>query len=99
MALKNVQSHEKDHLQQWLQDPAANPHGGISYAKLYQQTEVWIKNYAGQGRILIIIDASVICMAILTILQAPLASLFDIDVALLSSIRIVSHHKSCILNI
>ena len=97
LALKNVQSHEKDHLQQWLQDPAANPHGGISYAKLYQQTESWIKNYAGQGRVLIITDASVIRMAILAILQAPLASLFDIDVAPLALIRIVSRHKRLIL--
>ena len=51
----------------------------------------------GQGRLLIITDASVIRMVILTILQAPLASLFDIDVAPLALIRIVSHHKGFIL--
>ncbi len=90
ITLDALQGTEPLALRQWLDDPAAAPHGGESRLALLGRVDVWLdrllgeQKQAGSAPIVAVSHPAVIRAAVVRALGAPPASFWRIDVAPLS---------------
>ena len=69
----------------WLGDPASAPHGGESLNDLLARTAAWLADSTrGDGTVLAITHAAIVRAAVVTLLDAPPAAFWALDVAPLS---------------
>ncbi len=89
--LDALQAEEPASVLEWLQDPAATPHGGESVEAVIARTRDWL-TALGDGQILAITHASVIRAAIVYALGAPASSFWRIDITPLSAASLSGTH-------
>jgi len=87
-ALEQVMAKEPDAARRWLADPAAAPHGGEGFAALRARVGAWLEGLPVRREIVAIAGASVVRAALLHALEAPDASLRQLDVPPLSMVRL-----------
>jgi broad specificity phosphatase PhoE len=84
-ALDEVSTMEPEATKQWLDDPAAAPHGGESLCDVLHRIAGWLDGLADErGQILAITHAAVIRAAIVHAMGAPAPAFWRIDVGPLS---------------
>lgn len=94
-SLKDIAKEEPLALQAWLQDPYVSPHGGSSYAQIYDKCVEWIENLNDSSNlVLYLTDAIIIRCVLVHVLSAPLASLFRMDIAPLARIEVIRQNQS-----
>ncbi|NUT84860.1 histidine phosphatase family protein [Pseudomonas corrugata] len=80
---------EPEHLQAWLDDPHAIPHGGESIDRLCRRVGDWLASLENEpGHLLAITHPFVIRAALMNVLQCPAAAFNRIDVEPLSSLEL-----------
>ena len=66
----------------WRDDPAYDGHGGESLLALLERARTLLQGWPGQsGRLAAVTHAAVVRAAVVVVLQAPPAAVWDIDVA------------------
>lgn len=97
LSLDYVYAQHPEHIAQWLQDPAAAPHGGESIVDLISRAGGWLgalqysETQDKKHDIIAITHASVIRAAVVFALGAPASAFWRIDVAPLSLTRLSGH--------
>ncbi|WHS58538.1 histidine phosphatase family protein [Pseudomonas sp. G2-4] len=80
---------EPHHLQTWLDDPEATPHGGESIARLCRRVGDWLASLEDQpGHWLAVTHPFVIRAALVNVLHCPAAAFNRIDIEPLSVIEL-----------
>lgn len=80
---------EPQHLQAWLDDPHAAPHGGESVAQLCRRVDDWLASLVDQpGYVLAVTHPFVIRAALVNVLNCPAAAFNRIDVEPLSTVEL-----------
>jgi broad specificity phosphatase PhoE len=74
----------------WMTDPDARPHGGETLTELLQRVSRWLGTLP-DARIAVVTHPAVIRAAILTVLGAPPASFWRVDIAPLSQTWLSYH--------
>jgi broad specificity phosphatase PhoE len=87
-ALAEIAEAEPAALQVWLQDPAAAPHGGESFAALTQRVAAWLDALPDGEDALVISHANVLRAALLHALSVPLSSFGRLDIAPLTLLEL-----------
>jgi broad specificity phosphatase PhoE len=83
---------EPDALRAWYDDAACAPHGGEPLAALVERVGAWLRDRAGDGtRTLAVTHAAVIRAAVVSVLDAPAAAFWRVDVAPLSRTVLHAH--------
>jgi broad specificity phosphatase PhoE len=91
-SLQDLQKSEPQAVAEWLQEPAASPHGGESVVALIGRVRGWLTGQAqSRGVTLAITHASVIRAAVVAAIEAEPRSFWRIDVAPLSMARLSGH--------
>jgi len=85
--LDALQAEEPASVLEWLQDPAAAPHGGESVEAVIARAAEWLDGL-GDGSLVALTHTPVIRAAIAHSLGAPASSYWRIDVAPLSMVRL-----------
>ncbi|WP_188052260.1 histidine phosphatase family protein [Aureimonas fodinaquatilis] len=81
LALHDLMESEPDAVSAWLGDPAAAPHGGESLVDAGARISDWLSSHIDHGgHCLVVTHPTIIKLAILGVLSAPLASTDRIDV-------------------
>lgn len=92
LALMDVVKREPEALDLWLDDPAAAPHGGESFAAVLGRVAAWLaKEQTRSGTTLAVTHAPVVRAAIVSALGAGPAAFWRIDAAPLSLARLTGH--------
>ncbi|MDU9021305.1 histidine phosphatase family protein [Pseudomonas corrugata] len=80
---------EPEHLQAWLNDPHATPHGGESIDGLCRRVGDWLASLENEpGHLLAITHPFVIRAALMNVLQCPATTFNRIDIEPLSSLEL-----------
>jgi len=88
-ALADIAAETPDAMARWMADPASAPHGGETLVALAGRVAGWLDGVQAQGgRVVAVSHAAVIRMAIVVVLDAPLAAFWRIDAAPLSVARL-----------
>lgn len=88
MTLKQLQAEQPEALAKWLNDPDSAPHGGESFAALYQRSSAWLQAFDRPGNWLAVTHPLVIRALLVHVLGSPLAAHQRIDVLPLSRIAL-----------
>lgn len=97
-ALKQLAKDEAENLQKWLNDPYSSPHGGTSFQDIYDKTALWLEDFSGFSQsTLVITDPNFLRMVMLVVLQAPISSFANLDIAPLSTLTLSRRHKNWIV--
>lgn len=92
LASKDVAKREPDQFAAWLGDPASAPHGGESFAALFERVGPWLTQALARGSTtLAITHASVVRAAIVNALGIGSSAFARIDVAPLALARLSGH--------
>lgn len=98
MSLADVAGAEPEGLAAWLEDPSAAPHGGESIAAAAGRIGAWMDGQvAAGGHLLAVTHATIVRLAVLNVLGAPLSSLRRVDVGFLSAARFSSNGSRWVL--
>lgn len=79
--LDGVAATEPDAVRTWLAEPAATPHGGEPLTDVLTRTAQWLATVPPEGRTVAITHPAVVRAVLLTVLGAPAAGFWRIDVA------------------
>ncbi len=92
LSLEDVNAGDPEALGNWLQDPAAAPHGGESVEALIERVGGWLaQGLTESGTILAITHAAIMRAAIVTAVEASARSFAHIDIAPLTLVRLSGH--------
>ncbi len=97
LGLDDVFAQHPEHVAQWLEDPAAAPHGGESIVDLIARAGAWLDSLMSdeiadpKRDIIAITHASVIRAAVIRVVGAPPSAFWRIDIAPLSLTRLSGH--------
>ncbi|MBW0109192.1 histidine phosphatase family protein [Pseudonocardia sp. KRD-182] len=83
--LDEVAAREPDAVAVWLSDPESAPHGGESQIALLARIAAWLDSVPDDGHTVAITHAGVVRAAVITVLQAPPAGFWRIDIAPLTA--------------
>lgn len=76
----DIQQTEETALTDWMNDPAAAPHGGESLQDVSARCATWLAQQAGgSGQWFVVTHASVIRLTMMHVLGAPLSAYWHID--------------------
>lgn len=79
--LEEVAGEDPAALAAWMTDPEAAPHGGESVGELCRRVAAWMDALPDDaGRVLAVVDQAVARAAVLSVLAAPVASFWRVDV-------------------
>ena len=84
MSINDIAASDRDGLSQWLNDPAARPHGGENLVAVLRRVAAWLDQQQGDGLIVAITHVSIVRAAIVCALDAPSIAFWRIDISPLS---------------
>jgi len=98
--LTDLFSTEPVEIERWMTDPTAVPHGGESLAAVGERTRHWLaKRLGASGHCVAVTHNTVIRLALLSVLDAPISSFWHVDVEPFSSFALSSNGRRWALRI
>ena len=92
LSIVALQQSEPDALAAWMTRPSEAPHGGETIAAICERVSLWMKDqHRLAGHTLAVSHAAVIRAAIVSALQAPISSFWQIDIEPLAVVRMTGN--------
>ncbi|MCJ8052545.1 histidine phosphatase family protein [Shinella curvata] len=89
--ITDIAQQSPDDLQDWRTDPASSPHGGEPFLAAQARASVWLESlHSTGGNTLAVTHAIVLKLLFLHVIDAPLTSLWRIDVEPLAMLTLTS---------
>ncbi len=97
-SLDSMWAEDPEGIAQWLDDPAACPHGGESVLALLRRVAAWLEGQdTSTGKMVAVTHASVVRATIIRVLEAPPHSFWRIDISPLSVTWLHRNHARWVL--
>jgi len=96
--LKDVEAEDPKGLEVWITDLSATPHGGESLERVGRRAATWLDSQVTEpGHAVAVTNSTVMRWVVVTVLDAPLASFWRVDVEPLSSILLTTNGTRWVL--